>query len=459
MAEIKANLTEKDIKFREMALSANMWRVILRVSIPLALFQGLGTFFKFLDTMMAAHISNEAVSAVAYISQINLMIGALGAGLAIGAGMKISEAYGAGDFTLVKKRVSSVYGVCIILGIVILTVLLPFTESFLRISGTPETLISAGAAYFRVELIATVLSFFNTVYISIERARGNSGRILYINIIVSVIKLGFTAVFVYLMNGDVVTIAWATVISQFVLLIFSIVNMRGKDNAFGFSIRAIKFNKPVTGIMLVKSFPIIIEKIAFFLGKTIVNAMSVIYGDTTVGALGISNNIGGLGTSFQNGFQDGGAVVISQNLGAGNKKRAIDAFKKILIINVIIGTIYMTCSLLCINFITGLFAGDDAVFHELIKTIYSFEALGAITLGINGAVMALLYGFGLTKITLLLNFSRVFVFRVPVLWFLQNFTELGSRSVGVVMMVSNVSVGLCAAVTAFFVIRRIKTLT
>lgn len=60
----------------------------------------------------------------------------------------------------------------------------------------------------------------------------------------------------------------------------------------------------------------------------------------------------------------------------------------------------------------------------MIKQIYRFEAVGAIPLGVNAAVMALLYGFGKTRVTLVANFCRVFLFRVPVLWALQQFTDL-----------------------------------
>ena len=52
--------------------------------------------------------------------------------------------------------------------------------------------------------------------------------------------------------------------------------------------------------------------------------------------------------------------------------------------------------------------------------------------------------------------SRVFVFRVPVLWFLQNFTNLGSESVGIVMMVSNISVAFVAILAAAIVIPAAK---
>ena len=82
--------------------------------------------------------------------------------------------------------------------------------------------------------------------------------------------------------------------------------------------------------MLNLSFPVIVEKVAFALGKTVVNSMSKEYGSVTVGALGISNNINGITTQCQNGFQDGGASIISQNIGAGNLKRALDTFWRLL---------------------------------------------------------------------------------------------------------------------------------
>lgn len=207
--------------------------------------------------------------------------------------------------------------------------------------------------------------------------------------------------------------------------------------------------------MLTLSFPVIVERIAFAVGKVIVNSMSTVYGSWTVGALGISNNIGGITTNPQNGFQEGGSSIISQNLGAGRPKRALLAFRWVLYIDMFIGLVIMTASLLCLNQLAGLFAGDNTEFAEMIKQIYRFEAVGAIPLGVNAAVMALLYGFGKTRVTLVMNFCRVFLFRVPVLWALQQFTDLGNVSAGIVMAVSNVASGVLAAVVGIIEIRRI----
>lgn len=454
---MSVQLSKKDEKFREFSLNGNMFHVILYVCIPLALYQSLTQIFKVFDTMMAAHISATAVSSVAYIGQIQIMLSALGSGLAVGASIKVSEAYGAGDWELVSKRVSTMVAMCAILGSAILLFLLPAASAFLRFMKTPEEFISIGSTYFRIEILALVITFFNNIYISIERARGNSKRILYMNMGIVASKLALTAIFVYIFRLGITAIAVATLISQLTVLFTAIVVMTKKGNLFSFSAKAVSFKSEIVNPMLKLSIPVIIEKAAFAMGKVIVNSMCTVYGPQTVGALGISNNIGGITTMPQNGFQEGGSAVISQNRGAKKFNRTIKAFWCELICNLIIGVVLMSISLLCLEQISKFFAGDNLKFQEMIKGIYRWEAWGAIPLGINASVLSLMYGFGKTRITLFMNFCRIFVFRVPVLIILQKFTNFGSESAGIVMGISNFLSGMLAVILGVWIFIKIKT--
>ena len=456
MAEIKATLTKKDERFLEKSLNGTMWKVILSVGAPLALYQGLNVLFAILDTMMASHISKESVSAVAYLSQINYMLSAVGGGLAVGAGIQISRAYGEGNLKLVRKRVSSLYVICLAVGTAMLVLILPFTNGFLRMAGTPEGLIDVGAKYFVVTMFTMVVTFLNNVYIAVERARGNSRRIMNLNFFVIAVKLSLTALFVYVLECGLVMIAVASLASQLTMLGFAIWNSLKGDGAFCFSRKAIAMDRETTKPMVFQSIPVIAEKGLFAFGKTVINSMSTVYGPTMVGALGVSNNLGGITTNPQNGFQEGTAAVISQNFGAKRYDRVLKAFYAGLLINVIIGAVISGLEIWQMDLLANLFDSGSAEFHQQIIQVYRYEALGAVPLGVNATVMALLYGLGKTKLTLLLNFSRVFVFRIPVFLFLQNFTGLGSKSVGVVMLVSNLSTGIMAAIVGWMVITKYK---
>lgn len=453
---MKAELSKKDEKFREFALNGNLFKVILHVCIPLALYQSLTQVFKVFDSMMASSISSAAVSSVTYIGQIQLMLSALGSGLAVGASIKASEAFGAGDFELVRRRVSTMITLCAIVGGALLMVMIPGARTFLRLMKTPESFIDIGITYFNIELVALVITFFNNVYIAIERARGNSRRILYFNLVVVITKLSLTAFFVYVMNYGVTSIAVATLVAQSTILFAGIFNMMKKNNLFSFSIKAVSFKNEIISPMLKLSVPVIIEKAAFSMGKVIVNGMCTTYGDNTVGALGISNNIGGITTMPQAGFQDGGSAVISQNRGAKKFDRTLKAFKCELICNLIIGVVLMSLSILNIEYLSKFFAPKDTEFQQMIKDIYSYECWGAVPLGINASVLSLMYGFGKTRITLFMNFCRIFLFRVPVLMLLKNFTDCGHEAAGMVMGISNLLSGLLAVVLGIIYVRKIK---
>lgn len=443
-----------DQQFRDLALHGNLWRVLLKVCLPLSLYAVLNFVFKILDTMMASHISAASVSTVAYLGQISTMLSALGAGLAIGAGVQISKAYGAGDYDMVQSRVSTLFVSCTGLGIVLLAVLQPLAPQFLRLAGTPADLMDLAVAYFRIELFSIVVLFFNNVYIAIERCRGNTRRIFLLNLVVVLSKLTLTALFVYVLDGTINLIAVATLLANCIILAAGLWNLLRKKSAFSVSLRKVSFHRTVFGPMINTSYPVIAEKIFFSLGKVIVNSMAAVYGSLTVGALSISGNINGLTVGLQNGCQEGSSSIISQNLGAGNIPRSVETFRKILLVNIIIGLIFSMVTLLFLDPITMLFADADETFAGLIKMVYSYEVLTAAFLGINSASMAFLYGSGRTKTGFVINTVRLFVFRVPLLWFLQNYTSIGQQSVGIVMLVSNIMVAICALSAAVWFARR-----
>lgn len=452
--------TEEDKAFREYALTAHPLRVLLVVCGPLAVYQALQQVFRVLDTLMAAHVGSDAVSAVAVFSQITLMVTAIGSGLAAGGCIKISEAYGQGDYELVQKRTSTLYALVVAVSLAVMVMLVPFARPFLRLLRTPEELIAAGAGYFRIEILSLIAGFFNSVYIAVERSRGHSRRIMMLNLLVIMIKLSLSAFFVYVLEGGVAMIAWATLLSQAVLLAYAAARMARDEGAFRFSLSSVSPRGDILLPILDLSYPVTAEKMLFAGGKVIVNSMSGRYGPLTAGALGVSNNIGGLTTNWHAGMLDGASAVISQNRGAGRHGRTTQMFYWLLLVDVVIGVTGLAVVSPALPRIAAVFAqsknGLDEVFLNMIVGIHRWEMLGYVTLGVNSAVNALMLGCGYAKRTMLLNLARVFVFRIPVLWYVQNYTLLGAEAVGVTMMVSNIAVGAASVLAVLPVLRELR---
>ena len=362
-----------------------------------------------------------------------------------------------------RTRVATVYAMAVLVSILVAVVLIPFAEGFLRLLKTPENLIVAGAGYFRIEILTLVISFFNTVYLAIERSRGHAKKILRLNMVIIVIKLSLSGFFVYVLQGGLMLIAVATLAGQTLMLCYAVWSMRRDEGAFRFSPANIRWQRETLLPILNLSYPITAEKMLFAAGKVVVNSMSGMYGGLTVGALGISNNIGGLTTSWQMGLTDGAAPLISQNRGAGKHRRTLQLYFSLLALDVTVGLIGLLLVSQSLPWLAEVFARSknsfDQDFCDMIVAIHRWEMLGYVTLGINSATVALLLGYGYTKLTMLLNVARVFLYRVPILWVFQQFTSLGSEAVGMTMMVSNVCTGLTAIVIAIPVVLRIRRLS
>ncbi len=449
-------LGKKDRERRRFILQGNMWKVVLAISFPLAIYNSLNGVFAFLDSLMASHISSEVVSAVSYVSQIKGAIGAVGTGLALGGGIIIARYYGAGNMKKARKSANTLLFLAIGVGLGLIVVIVPFTQPILRMLNTPEELIAVGSSYFAVEIIAVIAMFINNVYIAIERAKGNSKKILFLNLMVLGIKLPLTALFIYVFEFGVVMMAVATLVAHGTLTIIAIWDMLRPNNVFRISIKEVELSKKIVGPIFAIGIPIFFEKFAFSFGKVIVNSMSVAYGGTVVGALGISNNIGGIITGASGGFQDGEAAIISQNIGNNDFQRALDAFKKTLAVSVMLGVGGFILTGIFGDQLIAIFSKGDIEFAKEIKSIFQYERYALITLTVSSASMGFLYGFGYTKLSLMINFMRLFAFRIPILFGLQRFTNLGSQGVGIAMMSSNILVGILSLSIALMVIWKMK---
>ena len=463
---MKPTASKRDEAFREFALTGNMWKLMIHVCLPLILFQCLSQLFRILDTMMASYIGSSTVTTVAYISQISMLLTALGGGLAVGASIKISEAFGAGQYELVRERVSTVFAMCAILGGSILIVLVPFAKQFLRLFNTPEALIEQGTTYFIIELVGLVVTFFNTVYISIERSRGNSKRIFWLNTSVAATKLVLTALFVFgwkpLGFGDpnINHLSLATLLANCIILVAAIIVLSDKESIFAFSIKDVTFKRDVVYPIIKLAFPVCVERAAFSMGKVLTNAMcaddSLDYHPDSIGAVSVSNQISSVASISQNAIQEGGSSIISQNIGGGRPERMVSAFKCMMAVDCIMAVIMAAVTLIFLQPLTMILAANKAEFAEMIAQVYKYEALAVLPLGIYTATVGLLHGLGKTKITLVMNVFRIFIFRVPVLWYLQNFTENGRtdgpNTIGFSLGLSNVLCGVLAAGIATVVV-------
>lgn len=456
-------LSEKESRRRYMILNGAPTKTIFYIALPLVFYNSLHQVFQLADTLIAANMSAGVVSTVSFIAQIETMLFAIGTGLSLGGSILISRSYGAGNMEKVREQISTLFFSAIAIGAFILSLSLPLAYPFLKLLRMPQDLIGQGTLYFMLAITAIIFQFINTIYLATEKSRGNTKIIMWCNMLVMTAKTVLNFCAILLMKKELVSLDTAmlllpaaTIISQAFLTVISLVNLTSKNNPLRISIKKCAFKKDFIIPLANLSVPVFLEKFIFAFGKVIVNSMCASMGSTVVGALGVSNRLGGFSTNPPTGFQEAESSLISQNLGNQNLKRALGIFYRTLLINISIASLFLILMLIFKDNIINLFAKGDADFAAEINTIYTYECWDSVLISINASVMGLLYGFGKTRISMALNLIRLFIYRIPPLFLLLNFTNLGVSAVGIAMLVSNGLVGITSGIVALFFIKKVR---
>ncbi len=446
----ETTVSKKDQKRREFILSGKPMAVVLSISLPLMALGAFSYISSVIDTVVVAATDNNAVSSVVMISQIKQLISALGAGFATGSSIIVSRLIGRGEYDKAKKAANTTLEVFFGLAVLLIAVIEIFAVGILKLGRLDDNMIATGIGYFRVQIVSIGVGLFNQVFMGLEKARGAMKNITLINIMSMALKLMFTIVFVNLLHLGTTWVAGGTLCADISVTIYALVNLIRKNYLFKFNPKNVMFS--------VDFFKPLCSLFVFSMGKVIVNGLAIDYGPDAPGALGISNQISGSVTHLTTYSEDSESSIISYNLSQKYYSRMIKVFFCTLTVNLVITTIGFILLTVFSAPISMFFAGDGgAEKAALIEKIFSYERVGIIALGVNSAVNGLIYGLGYTKLSMICNLSRLFVFRIPSMLIMINcFPDMGAESLGIAMLISNVGIGLMSVVIGTVCLLKIK---
>ncbi len=471
MNENKTTLNQKELKRRDFILHGNIWKVVLLIALPLFFFSLFNYLYSIIDTIMCSGLSSDALNAVGALNQATNMIAAIGQGLGAGGSILIARQIGKGDYRKAKRLSSTIFFYIFIIACLTVAIVLPLTIPFLRLLNISEKSIEVGYKYFMISVCSSAVVMINTVYMGVEKAKGSTLPITVLNTGVVVLKVLLNVLFIYAIGlKDMFYVSLATLIANSSLTIFILIRLFFTKYTFKFSFKEVDFSLKMMKKTLNISTPIFLGKFIFSLGKVVINAMCKRFGDDVVGALGVSNNMGGSVTNPISSIEDSESSIISQNIGAKNIDRAIKTFYVGLVYALTIAVIGVVIVTIFDKPITMFFARsseNQEVYASHISQVFFYEKMGIITLAINSSVLGLLYGLGKTKIASVMNIARVFAFRIPSFIICNklandnvvlpgNVVLDGFMCAGLSMGISNILIGLVAVVVGIVVICNIK---
>ena len=195
--------------------TGSIFRHIILFALPLLAGNVFQQLYNMVDTWVVGRfVSNEAYAAVGSVGPIVNMLVGFFMGLASGAGVVISQYYGAKRMEDVQRTVHTTITMTLILGIVFTAIGLGATPFLLRMMNTPENVLPESKAYLSIYFSGIMgLMVYNTGA-GILRAVGDSKRPFYFLVVCALLNTVLDLVFVIVLKMGVRGVALATIISQ-----------------------------------------------------------------------------------------------------------------------------------------------------------------------------------------------------------------------------------------------------
>ncbi len=193
-----------------------------------------GTLFQQLyntvDTWVVGRfVGTQALAAVGCTGAfVQLLVGVF-TGLCSGAGILLSQSYGAADPDAVDRQVHTGLVLAAISGLVLTALGLAVSRPALTLMRTPGDILDTAVGYLNIYFLGMVPQMLYNMGTSALRAVGDSKRPLYFLIIASFANIALDLLFVAVFRMGVAGAAWATILSQVLSAALTLRCMAGPD--------------------------------------------------------------------------------------------------------------------------------------------------------------------------------------------------------------------------------------
>ena len=166
-----------------------IWKQLIAFSIPLLIGNLFQQLYNTVDSIIVGNfVSTEALAAVGSVTPvINMLIGFF-TGLATGAGVVISQFFGAKDGERVHKTVHTTLMMTLVLGVFFTFIGIFMTPFMLRFMATPDNVMASSSEYLRIYFGGIIGLMLYNMASGIMRAVGDSQRPLYFLTVAGVIS-------------------------------------------------------------------------------------------------------------------------------------------------------------------------------------------------------------------------------------------------------------------------------
>ena len=293
-----------------------LWGVV-RYTIPIILTSVLQLLFNAADLVIVGRFCGSiSVAAVGATGAITNLIVNLFIGLSVGAGVTVAHAIGSREEEAVHRAVHTALPVALISGAVLTVVGVLLAGTFLRLMGTPDTVLPLSKIYMQIYFGGITFNMVYNFCASILRAAGDTkGPLVYLTF-AGVVNVALNVVFVTVFHMNVAGVALATTISQGISAVLVVIALMRRKDSCRLYLKKMRFYRMELVKMVRIGLPAGIQGSLFSISNVLIQSSINSFGDVFMSGNAAAGNIEGFVYVAMNAFHQTAVNFIGQNVGA-----------------------------------------------------------------------------------------------------------------------------------------------
>lgn len=372
--------------------------------------------------IVGRYIGDNALAAVGSAGPILNLLLVLFVGVAMGAGIMVSQYFGAKDRENLSRAIGNSITQTAFASLFIMVAGPLTSKPLLNLLNTPPSILDWCAEYLNIFFLGGAGFAYYNILSGILRGLGDSLSALVFLLISTALNVGLDILFVARFNMGVPGVALATVIAQGISAVLCLLKLQKMKEIFDLDWSMLKPSKNHSLSLIKLGLPSGLTHAIFSLAMVVVQSLTNTFGEMVIACHVIVMRVDGFAMMPNFSFGAAMTAFAGQNIGAKKLDRVAQGTKDGTKMAVSVATVITIILLFFGRYLMSVFT-DTAELVALSMRMMRILALGYIAVAVTQSLSGIMRGAGDTVTPMWISLVTVFGLRVPLAYGLAYLTR------------------------------------
>lgn len=399
------------------------WKRIVEFTIPMLIGNIAQQLYNTADSIIVGrYIGDNALAAVGSAGPILNLLLVLFVGIAVGAGIMVSQYFGAKD----RQNLSQTIGTCISLtaisSLIIMAVGPLVSRPLLELLKTPASIIDWCAGYLNIFFLGIAGFSYYNILAGVLRGLGDSVSALVFLLISTALNVGLDILFVARFGMGVPGVALATVLAQGLSALLCLVKLLRMQEHFDLGLAQLKPDRKLSLMTVRLGLPSGLTQAIFSLAMVVVQSLTNSFGEMVIACNVIVMRVDGFAMMPNFSFGTAMTTFAGQNIGAQKMDRVERGSRDGTLIAVGVSAVLTAVILFFGDYLMNAFT-DTPELVALSMRMMRIIAFGYIAVAVTQSLSGVMRGAGDVMTPMWISLITTVVVRVPIAYGIAYYTR------------------------------------